>query len=158
MWLLLLLTMSGCSIMMGPHEPASAKDTFYQLSFKAENWKLKEDRRSDYIWMNSLDGRILLSNSFCHEFQDQSLEVLAVKTFNTVSDLKILKKESTTFHGREAYAIEGTGKVDGVGVKLKLLNTRRNNCYFDFVSITPQIDQGHESTEFESFLQSVVFK
>ena len=158
MWLFFLLTISGCSIMMGPKEATSAKDTSYKVSFQAENWKLKEDKRSVYIWMNSLDGRILLSNSFCDEFQDQALEVLAVKTFNAVSDLTILKKEYTIFHQREAYAIEGTGKVDGVGVKLRLLNTRRNNCYFDFVSITPLIDKNHETIEFESFLQSVVFK
>ncbi len=119
---------------------------------------LKNDERSDYIWENAVDGRILLSNSFCEEFQDQSLEALAKKTFETVDQFKSLKKAYVTFHHREAYRFEGSGIVDGMKVSLRLLNTRRNGCYFDFVAITPTSDPQKDDSTFEEFLNAVVFK
>lgn len=146
--------------MFGIKNPESAKDSGYKVTFKADNWveKKEKDQRSDYVWENKKDGRILLSNSFCQEFQDQPLDVLAKNTFNTVDDLKIAKKDFKTFHDREAYQLEGTGSVDGVPVGLMLLNTRRNNCYFDFVSITPLSSAKEKENDFEDFLKSVEFK
>jgi hypothetical protein len=158
MWLGILLFISGCSLTMGPEQPKSAKGEEYKVKFKSDNWNEKKEDRSDYVWVNKVDGRILLSNSFCEEFQDQPLDKLALKTFNTVDDLKIEKKDYTTFKNREAYRLEGKGKVDGVAVGLILLNTRRSNCYFDFVSITP-LDSAHEvQTDFEKLLETVDFK
>lgn len=144
--------------MMGIKEPEGAKGSLYKVSFKDSNWTEKKQENSDYVWENKKDGRIFLSNSFCKEFQDQPLDVLANKTFNTVDHLKIEKKEYTTFHGREAYRFEGHAKVDGVPVGLSLLNTRRNNCYFDFVAITPLASAEKKESDFEEFLKSVEFK
>jgi len=158
MWLLYLLVIGGCSIMMQPEAPKSAKGVYYQVHYTTEHWLEKKDNRSDYIWMNSLDGRILLSNSFCDEFQDQPLERLAEKTFKVIDHLKIEKKSYTQFHEREAFRLEGSGLVDGVPVELHLLNTRRNNCYFDFVSITPLRSAAKLPPEFDHFLEAVTFK
>lgn len=143
---------------MGPEQPKSAKGNQYKVHFRLDNWNEKEEDRSDYVWVNKLDGRILLSNSFCDEFQDQPLDKLATKTFNTIDDLEIEKKDYTTFNNREAYRLEGKGKVDGVPVGLILLNTRRSNCYFDFVSITPLKSANEVQSDFEKFLESVNFK
>lgn len=159
MWkLLLLLLITGCSIAFHSEQPASARGTQYQVNFKSPQWEEKKEQRSDYVWVNNQDGRILLSNSFCEEFQDQPLEQLATKTFKMVSHLKIEKQNYTTFKNREAYRLKGTGKVDGVPVSLILLNTRRNNCYFDFVSINPQNSSIDVHQDFDEFLNSVEFK
>ncbi len=143
---------------MGPEQSKSAKGNQYKVHFRSDNWNEKEEDRSDYVWVNKLDGRILLSNSFCDEFQDQPLDKLATKTFNTIDNLEIEKKDYTTFNNREAYRLEGKGKVDGVPVGLILLNTRRSNCYFDFVSITPLKSANEVQSDFEKFLESVNFK
>lgn len=50
------------------------------------------------------------------------------------------------------------GEVDGVRVSLKILNTRRNNCYFDFVAITPEMVKVKSDEAFDKFLESVKFK
>lgn len=138
----------------------SAKGSQYQINFKEPQWtETKADKeRSDYVWAHKEDGRILLSNSFCNEFQDQALDVLAKNTFNTVDELSIDQKDYTTFQNREAYRLEGKGKVDGVVVGLILLNTRRNNCYFDFVSITPVSAVKASKGDFEKLLEAVKFK
>lgn len=161
MWkFLFLLLLSSCSLFFGSKQPASAKGSQYKINFKEDSWveTKQEEERSDYVWTNKDDGRILLSNSFCEEFQDQPLDVLAKKTFNIVDDFKVEKKDYTTFENREAYRLEGKGKVDGVPVGLILVNTRRNNCYFDFVAITPLKSANGEQADFEKFLKSVSFK
>lgn len=143
---------------MEPDAPTSAKDVAYSIQFKSQDWTQKIQEQSDYAWMNETDGCVLLANSICDDFQEQPLDKLALKTFNTISELKLHKKEFLIFHEREAYRVEGTGKVDGVAVELKLLNTRRNHCYFDFVSIIPTNAIGHHENDFDHFLKAVVFK
>ncbi len=152
-----LLFISGCSLYFGKDEPKTAKGSRYSIPFNLPHWVYKKDNRSDYVYENDSDGRILLSNSFGEEFQEQPLEQLAKKTFKTIDEFKPSVSEYTTFQNREAYQIEGSGKVDGVPVTLRLLNTRRDNCYFDFLSINPLKTKETDSA-FEMFLKSVSFK
>lgn len=158
MWLLLLGLISSCSFIDNDKEVSSAKNIHYKVSFKLEGWQELKDDQSDYGWMNQDDGRILISNSFCNEFQNQSLSLLALKTINSMSEGKLTQEKKISFHNREALEVEGQGKVDGVGVNLKVLNTRRNNCYFDFIAITPLSVGTKGSEDFKIFLESVEFK
>lgn len=153
-----LMFLTGCSLFIGGSTSTTAKGTYYKTKFGHADWILAKSDSSDFVFENKKDGRILLSNSFCKEFQEEPLEFLAKKTFKTVNDLKLQRQEATFFHGRDAYRMEGMGNVDGVEVSLKLLNTRRNNCYFDFVSISPKNVAVKNDPDFESFLQSVEFK
>lgn len=158
MWAFMAILLSGCSLMFNEQASETAKGSEYQVKFTSQAWTQKKDERSDYVLENKDDGRIMLSNSFCQEFQEQTLETLATKTFRTVTDFKTEKKEYTTFKGREAFRVEGTGSVDGVSVELRLLNTRRNNCYFDFFAITPTKVATKDHRDFENFLDAVEFK
>jgi len=145
----------------GKDSSTTAKNSEYTLNFSYPDWDQKKENEkqpSDYVYENKKDGRIFLSNSFCEEFQDQPLEKLAHKTVSQVTEFKVTKEKYTTFHDREAYRIEGSGSVDGVKVVLRLLNTRRNNCYFDFVGITPLSSAKTEDPDYEEFLKTVNFK
>ncbi|MFL5784079.1 MAG: hypothetical protein ACJ76H_05675 [Bacteriovoracaceae bacterium] len=156
--LFLMLFACSCSLMFGSGSPPSAKGKQYKIQFAENGWKqMKKDERSDYVYEND-DGRILLSNSFCNEFQEDPLDHLANKTFRAIGDFKAEKSAFTTFMNREAYRLEGKGKVDGVPVALQMMNTRRNNCYFDFVAIIPQKLMGQDKAFFDRFLSSVEFK
>ncbi len=159
MHIFFLLFLSSCSLFFGgSNAPKTAKNSHYTIDFKSDDWVVRKDNRSDYIWENKKNGRILLSNSFCDEFQEQGLDELAKKTVRTMSKFDSHKGAFTTFHDREAYRLEGDGTVDGVKVGLSLLNTRRNNCYFDFVSIAPLSNPESNDSAFDKFLGSVVFK
>lgn len=153
----LLFILSSCSIFFGNNQtPKSAKGSQYSVNFAKPGWQHQPNERSDYVFAHQ-DGRIMLSNSFCEEFQDQPLDQLARRTFNNISNYQTTLKEYATFQHREAYRMEGQGEVDGVQVKLKLLNTRRNNCYFDFLAITPASIASTDQA-FEDFLNAVVFR
>lgn len=151
-----LFLLSGCSIFFGSSEgPKSAKGKLYTISFSKPGWSYKINNKSDYIFENK-DGQILLSNSFCEEFQSEPLDRLAKKTFTGLKNFKQTINEYTTFHNREAYSLEGSGVIDGVKVNLKLLNTRRDNCYYDFVYISPATNK-LKSEDFSDFLKTVIF-
>ncbi len=145
-------------MIIGKSGPTSAKNVHYELNFVSPEWVAYKDESSDYVYAHKKNGSILLSNSFCKEFQEEHLETLALKTFKIVDHFNINRKESTMFKNREAYRMEGTGTVDGVQVSLMILNTRRNNCYFDFVSINPLPARVSQGPEFDNFLESVEFK
>ena len=153
---LVLLLLSSCSLFFGSDVPKTAKGKVYSIKYSSPFWQQKKDERSDYVFQNPSDGRILLSKSFCEEFQDDPLDHLAKKTFRTVSQFKVDKGDFTTFQNREAYKLTGSGVVDGVKVNLQLLNTRRSNCYFDFVAIDPLTSE--KDSSFEGFLDAVEFK
>lgn len=152
----LLFLLTSCSLFFGSDSPKSAKGSGYEVDFGDKDWVLSKDERSDYVFENKTDGRILLSNSFCGEFQDDPLDQLALKTFRTINKFEAKAKDYATFQNREAYRVSGTGEVDGVKVNLKLLNTRRNNCYFDFLSIDPM--SATKDDAFERFLSAVSFR
>lgn len=158
LWFLAIFLFNSCSFFWGkPNTPLSAKGSLYTIKFNRHGWILRDDVRSDYIFEKSENGQILLSNSFCNEFQEQPLDQIALKAFIGVKDLRIKNQGYLNFNQREAYEIKGSGFVDGVEVNIQLLNTRRNNCYFDFMDISPQKSKNQEPV-FEHFLKSVVFK
>jgi hypothetical protein len=153
-----ILLLAGCSLFIsGPDQPKTAKETRYKITYVKNDWFQKFDNKSDYVFENAKDARIFLSNSFCDEFQEQKLDRLAKKIFDNIKDFKLKNSQYITFKKREAFKGEGVGLVDGVKVHLIIMNTRRNNCYFDFISITPS-NVVPDSKSFEEFLDSVEFK
>jgi hypothetical protein len=157
LFLIIVLLLPSCALFVGGADaPKSAKESRYVVRFSRSAWVAKVDARSDYVFENA-DGRILLSNSFCDEFQEQPLDRLATKTFSSVSAFAETDGAFTTFRNREAYRLDGTGTVDGVRVSFRLLNTRRDNCYFDFLAISPA-GTARDDAAFDAFLESVDFK
>jgi hypothetical protein len=157
-FLLPLLFLTACSVLVtGKEGPKTAKGSRYSIAFSRPDWISKKEEKSDYVFENRKDGRILLSNSFCDEFQEQPLDQLARKTFKGIKDFSPKESKFTTFNDRESYRLTGSGHVDGVTVNVILLNTRRDNCYFDFLGISPKGTEKDDSS-FSEFLKEVKFK
>lgn len=153
-WFLLFLT--SCSLFFaGKEGPKSAKGDRYTISFTAPSWQRQIDNRSDFIFQNK-DGRTIISNSFCDEFQEQPLQQLAERSFRNIDRFQKKNGLLTDFKHRKAYRLDGEGEVDGIKVALKLLNTRRDNCYYDFLSIAPEGTK--EDGSFERLLEGVIFR
>lgn len=135
--LLVLFSLTSCSWMIpSPKKTPSAKKREYSLKYKNKDWLLVEQDKSDYVFQNN-SGTTLVINSFCGEFQDQPLNILALKTFSGLKHIKNRKESPLIISQREAYSLEAEGSLDGVEVNIKVINMRRNNCYYDFLRITP---------------------
>jgi len=127
------------------------------VTFSHPDWKNVKSYESDYLFQHHKSGDILMVNSFCREFQTESLKKLAHRSFRDVEQVRIIEEKEISFHQRSAYRIKGEGKVDGVLVSLNLLNLRRDHCYFDFLSISSKKKNSGSEADFENFLSSVRF-
>ena len=136
--LLILLIVAGCSwLVPTPKKTPNAKGYGYRLNYKSADWTEVKQKQSDFVFQNK-DGSTLVINSFCGAFQDESLKHLAEKTFNGLESVKNKVEKDLMISNREAHMIEAIGGLDGVNVNIKVINMRRNNCYYDFLRITPQ--------------------
>lgn len=155
--LVFLLAFAGCSLFI-PSPPGPKKDTAMKIPFTLEGWKTTDPRESDHAWVQEKRGDVMLVNSFCGEFQDLPLETLALKTFSGYEQFKPLGKNTTLWHGREAFEMEAEALVDGVKVMLHLRNYRRDHCYYDFLLVSPRTSAEYALKAFEQMLSSVAFK
>jgi hypothetical protein len=136
--LIILFIIAGCSwLVPTPKKTPTAKGVGYKLKYKSSEWSEVKQKQSDFVFQNK-EGSTLVINSFCGAFQDEPLKFLAEKTFNGLESVKNKTEKAMTISNREAHLIEAIGGIDGVSVNIKVINMRRNNCYYDFVRITPE--------------------
>jgi hypothetical protein len=131
----LFFLITACSFFTASDKSISAKDS-YILSPLAPSWRQEASLKADYLFSGPA-GASLIVQSFCHEFQSSSLKNLAQETFNSLDQAQVTKQNEFILQGRSALRTQGIGQLDGVKVHLTLINTKRNNCYYDFLEILP---------------------
>ena len=171
--IIILGVIGGCSFFFSaPSRYQTAKDKYYSITFHHESWKKQNDKQSDYSFifvpsdshLMEKAGQTLMSKSYCHEYQDQPLENLALKITSHFKNFTIYHQQTFYFNEREAFHLNGSGTLDGIKVKINLVNTRRNDCYYDFLFIQPNEINERDEIEiaiphiFNLFLSSVKFQ
>lgn len=151
----------SCSLFLpSPQDPAP-KSHAYTANFSDPDWISRPALNSDRAFKHKKTGGILLINSICNKYQDSELEFLAKEAVSYLSDLEIKNSTSRIWQSRAAWDLEAHGKIDGVAVIVKIQNTRRHHCYFDFISISPNTDQEalmFQQQGFKELLESVRFQ
>lgn len=148
----ILLILSSCSFFLPSNKMKNAK-TSYQMKFVPNGWSEHKTDRADYYFQGP-QGASLIVQSFCNEFQNDDLKKLAINTFRSLDNSIIKHQKSFTLKNREALETIGEASMDGVKVNLNLINTRRNNCYYDFFEILPL----QQKSIIDKFIQGVEFK
>lgn len=148
----ILLLLSACSLFTADKSP-SAKNS-YQFSHLPADWKQKQDSNYDYLFYGP-QGSSLMIQSFCNEFQSPSLESLARTTFHSLEPSHITEQKEFILQDRAALISKGVASVDGVKVYLTLINSKRNNCYYDFLEV---ITHSNSPTIMNQFLKGLTFK
>lgn len=148
----ILLILSSCSFFLPSTKTKNAKAS-YQMKFVPNGWSEHKTDRADYYFQGP-HGASLIAQSFCNEFQNDDLKKLAANTFRSLDSSIIKQQKSFTLKNREALETRGEASMDGVKVNLALINTRRNNCYYDFFEILPL----QQKSMIDEFIQSVEFK
>lgn len=133
----LFFLISSCSFFASSDISISAKDS-YSLPPLSSSWQRQSSADVDHLFLGPA-GASLLIMSFCHEFQAPSLESLAQGTFASLDQARITEQKSFMLQERAALRTQGIGQLDGVPVYLTLVNSKRNNCYYDFLEILPQV-------------------
>lgn len=132
----LIFLLTSCSFFSTTEKSQSAKDS-YTLPTLPKSWKANHTQQADYIFYGP-EGSSLLIQSFCKEFQSPSLKNLAQGTFNSLDRAQITEQEEFNLQDRKALRSQGEAFLDGVKIHLTLVNTKRNNCYYDFLEVLPK--------------------
>jgi len=151
----ILVLLSSCGMLTGSSRKIK-KDQTYAIHFDQSGWIKIDPHGSDYAFSNQ-KGDFLFSNSFCQEFQDSSLDKLALKSLHSLDKFKIIKAQNEKYKDRESYIMSGKGMIDGVLTEIIIRNYRRDHCYYDFFLITPAITSELNET-FNKFVDSIKFK
>lgn len=149
----ILFLLSACSFFSTTDKSPSAKNT-YTFSELPSSWKEGKTVDHDYVFYGP-QGSSLMIQSFCQEFQSASLSNLAHATFNSLDRSEIIEQKEFMLQDRAALMSKGTATIDGVRFRLTLVNSKRNNCYYDFLEVLPQ--QGAVSI-IEQFIKGLSFK
>lgn len=149
----IFLLLSSCSFFATPDKSTSAKNT-YTISKLPSSWKEVKTQDHDYVFYGP-NGSSLMIQSFCNEFQSASLSNLAHTTFKSLDRSKIIEQKEFMLQDRAALMSKGEATIDGVRFRLTLVNTKRNNCYYDFLEVLPQ--QGTDSIT-DQLIKELTFK
>jgi hypothetical protein len=150
----LILLVSSCSLFSSDEGPDKSE---YSIDFIHPDWQEIPPEDSDRAFLNRKNGDVIIANSFCNKYQDNELSTLAERALSGIGKLTYENKMETTFNNKEAYIIYANGKLDGVKVYLKLMNYRRNNCYYDFLMISSSKITKPRDSLFSKFLNSIQF-
>ena len=148
----ILLILSSCSFFLPTPKTKNAKAS-YQLRHVPGGWREHKTEQADYHFQGP-GGASLITQSFCHEFQNEDLQQLASQTFYSLDKPQITQQQLFDLNNRQALRTSGEAAIDGVRVQLNLINTRRNNCYYDFLEILPL----HQKSQIDLFIRGIEFK
>jgi hypothetical protein len=123
------------------------------MRFVPNGWSEHKTDQADYYFQGP-QGASLIVQSFCNEFQNDDLKKLAATTFRSLDSSTITQQKTFTLKNRDALETRGEASMDGVKVNLTLINTRRNNCYYDFFEILPL----KQKSNINEFISGVEFK
>ena len=86
---------------------------------------------ADRAWQNPKTGNTISYMSNCDGSSDQSLEALFDSSVEGIEGMKVADQRKIPFSQRESLDSTILGKVDGVGIQVRLIIFKKNSCTFN---------------------------
>lgn len=107
---------------------------------------------ADRAWVSSKTGNTISFLSDCGGKMDPTLQQLQSESLNVLSKLKIEDEQTIPYNGRQAMVATASGDLDGIAIKMKVLNLKKNSCNYNlsYTAISQHFDK--ELSQFQSFI------
>ena len=140
------------SVNIGAKAPGKSKGVTYVAP--TAPFESLSDTSADSAWQNKRNGNSISFYSSCNDPSDPPLEAVSKDLFNDMTELKVIRQESTPFNGRESLNMEVEGKIDGVDTRIRSLVFKKNDCIYtlSFIGLPKSFEQ--DRARFESFVRS----
>jgi len=131
----------------GPKQSKEARNSGLKYSVIAPTgaWSKVKPGGADKAWFHQDYGATIYFDSNCKErFEDGTLgDLLTHLTFGLAQN-DPLREESMTLDGRDALLRVYDGRIDGVGVRVGAVVTKKDMCIYDGIYIAPpgSFDEG----------------
>lgn len=149
---LALLSSSACVSVSLKKEPIVRSEK-YTYQNPSGNFKRIDPDNADHAWRNSKTGNTIAIISECSQTKDPELITLESESMEALSSAKILSSKTMAFNEREALRSMGEGNIDGVPVKIDVVNFKKSNCMYALTYFGKSTGFANDQTEFENFIK-----
>lgn len=149
---LALLSLSACVSVSLKKEPIVRSDK-YTFQNPSGNFKRIDPDNADHAWRNSKTGNTIAIISECSTSKDPELATLESESMEALSSSKILSSKTLNFNDREALRSVGEGNIDGVPVKIDVLNFKKSTCMYSLTYFGRSSSFANDQSEFENFIK-----
>ncbi len=110
----------------------------FHLGHLPSSWGPATIRLKQLVFENDSLGATILADALCGpKFVDSPLPRLAHDLFDRMENRKFQDERVTTLDGRSAHYLIGTGKVDGVDLRMEAYVMKKDFCLYDLVYFAP---------------------
>jgi hypothetical protein len=142
----------GC-VSVGLQKTPIVKSDKYTFQNPNSAFKKVDPDNADYAWRNPKTGNTIAVISECSATKDPELGALESESIQALSSPKILSSKESTFNDREALRSVAEGTIDGVAVKIDVLNFKKSTCVYSLTYFGRLKSFGLDQVEFENFLK-----
>lgn len=146
------LSMSGCVSVALKKEPIVKSDK-YTYQNPGSPFKKVDPDNADHAWRNSKTGNTIAVISECSTSRDPELSTLESESVQALSAVKISSSKEMIFNDREALRSTAEGTIDGVSVKIDVLNFKKSSCMYSLTYFGRSKGFQADQNEFENFLK-----
>ena len=109
-------------------------------------------------WKNSKTGNVISIISDCDPGSSLSLSNLHLILEDSLTQVLVLKEESTTLHDRPAYFKNITAQLDGHAIEVTSISFKRKNCGYVSSLSGKKDGLGQDKTVFDTFNKGLSFE
>lgn len=136
--LVLTLLMAGACAPKAGGQGNPNTEGRYRLGDPGRGWDRVDAGSADRAWHHTGISGALYADSNCgRRFEDGALEDLTTHLTFGVARGEPERSEPLTLDGRAALVRVISGEIDGVGVKLGSMVTKKNACLYDVLYVAP---------------------
>ncbi len=119
-------------------------------------WESPKIRLKQLVHENDPLRATILTDALCGpKYDDGPLPRLAADLFQKMTDRKILSQRNIDVAGRSAVRMVGTGKMDGVLLKMDVVVLKKNLCLYDMIYVAPPETYSQGVQDFERYFHGL---
>lgn len=133
-------------------EPVVKSDR-YTYSAPSGIFKSVDPDNADVAWRNPKTGNTIAVISECTTVRDPELTTLENESLSALTSTKILSSNRMIYNDREALRSLAEGNVDGVPVKMDVVNFKKSTCIYSLTYFGMASSFASDKGEFETFVK-----
>lgn len=146
------LAITGCVSVALKKEPVIKSDK-YTYSSPSGTFKKVDPDNADVAWRNPKTGNTIAVISECTANKDPELGTLENESISALTSPKVISSKTFTYNDREALRSQVEGLVDGVPVKMDVVNFKKSTCIYSLTYFGMSDGFAADQAIFDNFIK-----
>ena len=150
--LMVLSTAVGCVSVGLKKEPVVKSDKYNFQNPNSPFSKVDPDN-ADHAWRNPKTGNTIAVISDCNPNRDPELMIMESESIQALHGAKVISSNYMNYNDREGLRSIAEGTVDGVPVKIEVLNFKKSACMYSLTYFGRSKGFSGDQSVFENFIK-----